>query len=427
MSNRHGEHLTDFTLENRLTYLNTKCQKRERKLWTDTYTNNTKAQIDYVFINKKWNNSTLNYETYSSFEGVSSDHQIIMAKIRLSLRRNAARTTTTVHYDWALLNNRDIRYIYIYIYIYTLTLRNKFDALQETSETHISNDAYENFVSAHLEAAAYCISTKQRVKHRVPWETLAVRTKYADMKTASKCNMGDPININALKLKKAQNELANIYLNEQIEYIQNQINKIRDSVEDRQSRIAWQTVNEVGRKKSTVKAKLKATSQEDFENLLGNHPKVTYEPITRIISKQLHIKLGQFTQEELDSVLRKIKNRKAAGLDEIPPEIWKTRKFDDILLQHCKTVHNQNTIDKWTKGCILPFPKKGDIGSAKNYRGITITFIAAKIYNALICNHIEPKIEKIFKKNQNGFRRNRSTKSNFNYPSNFKTCTCKKT
>ena len=37
----------------------------------------------------------------------------------------------------------------------------------------------------------------------------------------------------------------------------------------------------------------------------------------RIISKQLDIKLGPFAQEELDSVLRKIKNRKAAGVDEI--------------------------------------------------------------------------------------------------------------
>ena len=25
-------------------------------IWTSTYANNTKAQIDYVFINKKWNN-----------------------------------------------------------------------------------------------------------------------------------------------------------------------------------------------------------------------------------------------------------------------------------------------------------------------------------------------------------------------------------
>ena len=69
-----------------------------------------------------------------------------------------------------------------------------------------------------------------------------------------------------------------------------------------------------------------------FENLLGKRPIVTHEPFIRIINKQLDIKVGQFTQEELDSVLRKVKNRKAAGLDEISPEVWKTRKFDDILL-----------------------------------------------------------------------------------------------
>ena len=37
--------------------------------------------------------------------------------------------------------------------------------------------------------------------------------------------------------------------------------------------------------------------------------------------------------------------------------------------------------------------------------------MAAKIYNALQRNHIEPKIENILRKNQNGFRRNRSTTS----------------
>ena len=110
-------------------------------------------------------------------------------------------------------------------------------------------------------------------------------------------------------------------------------------MEDRQSRIAWQTINEVSRRKSTAKAKLKATNQQEriklwkqhFNNLLGNPPNVTHEPIMRIINKQLDIKLGPFTLEELDSVRRKFKNRKAAGL-EIPPEVWKTRQFDDILL-----------------------------------------------------------------------------------------------
>ena len=89
--------------------LNTNYQKREGKLWTYTYANNTKAQIDYVLINKKWKNSAMNCEAYSSFEGVSTDHRIVTAKIQLSLRKNVKRTVTTKHYDWALLNNRDIR------------------------------------------------------------------------------------------------------------------------------------------------------------------------------------------------------------------------------------------------------------------------------------------------------------------------------
>ena len=147
-------------------------------------------------------------------------------KIRLSLRKNAIWTTTTVHYDWALLNNRDIRDRY------TLAQRNKYDALQEKTETLTPNKEYENIINAHLEAAAEFIPTKQRTKSRVPWETLVVREIRADAKTASKYNRKNPTNTNALKLKKAQNELAKIYLKEPSEYIQNQIDKIRDMVEN---------------------------------------------------------------------------------------------------------------------------------------------------------------------------------------------------
>ena len=126
----------------------------------------------------------------------------------------------------------------------------------------------------------------------------------------------------------------------------------------------------------------------------------------RIMNKQLDIKLGSLTQEEIDSVLRKNKNWKVVGLDEILPKVWKTRQFDDILLWHCNAVYNQNPINRWAKGCILPFPKKGDLRLAKNYRGITLTSITANIYNALLRNHIEP-----FGFYENGFWRNRSMMS----------------
>ena len=167
-------------------------------------------------------------------------------------------------------------------------------------------------------------------------------------KAASKNYRKNPTNTNALKLKTAQYQLAGIYIKEQTEYIQNQIDKIRDSVEDRQSRIAWQTINEVSRRKNTAKAKLKAANQQEriklwkqhFENLLGNPPKITHEPITRIISKQLDIKLGPFTQEELNSFSEKLKIGKLQGWTKFP------RKYGrpDNSTTYCSDTATQYTI-----------------------------------------------------------------------------------
>ena len=176
-------------------------------------------------------------------------------------------------------------------------------------KTHTPNDEYENFDNAHLEAAAEYISVKQRTKSRVPLETLGIREKRADVKTASKCNRKNPTDTNAMKFQKAQNELANIYLKEQTEYIQNQIDKIRDSVEDRQSRIAWQMINEVSRRKSTAKAKLKATNQQEqihlwkqhFEILLG----VPYSQLTLCVKWTYNVHYYRIYKEHRNLGIRK--------------------------------------------------------------------------------------------------------------------------
>ena len=45
--------------------------------------------------------------------------------------------------------------------------------------------------------------------------------------------------------------------------------------------------------------------------------------------------------------------------------------FDEILLELFNAVYKENTVGKWTKGCILPFLEKIDFGFTQNYRGIT--------------------------------------------------------
>ena len=46
----------------------------------------------------------------------------------------------------------------------------------------------------------------------------------------------------------------------------------------------------------------------------------------------------------------------------------------------------------WLKGAILPFLKKGDLGSTSNYRGIALTAVGAKIYNRMLLDRLRPHI-----------------------------------
>ena len=143
-----------------------------------------------------------------------------------------------------------------------------------------------------------------------------------------------------------------------------------------------------------------------FQNLLGSALVITDKPVETIIDHDLDITQGNFTMDELIPVLEKLKTHKATGLDDIPAETWKTGAFNDILLDSCNAVYNEHLIVKWTEGCILPFPKKGDLGIVNNYRGITLSAISAKIYNTLLLSRIQPFIEPILRKSQNGFQKN---------------------
>ena len=58
-----------------------------------------------------------------------------------------------------------------------------------------------------------------------------------------------------------------------------------------------------------------------FKILLGYPLEITDKPVEKIANRQLDTKLGQFMEEELEAVLTKIKSRKAACLDIIPPEV----------------------------------------------------------------------------------------------------------
>ena len=245
------------------------------------------------------------------------------------------------------------------------------------------------------------------LKHAVAQKRILVKILTVITKRQTKANKA--------KFKQSQQELSDVYDLEQEEYVKEKINEIEHASANNQSAVAWKIANEISGRKSTATSKIRASSQEErlkmwkdhFHNLLGKPPKITDTTIRRIVNHELDIKCGNFTMEEVQRARKKCKEKKAAPL--IPPEVWTTGMFDDVLHDLSNEVYNQKPVDQWAEGCILPFPKKGDLGLVANYRGITLTHIAAKIYNTMLLNRIQPEIEKILRRNQNGFRRGRST------------------
>ena len=104
--------------------------------------NNRKSQIDYILINNKLKNCLKNCQAYSSFASVGSDHRIISAKLRLSLRSKAA-TPRKENYDWNVLKSfQELQNRYYG------QLHNKFSIFQNEL-TDTIGDEYQHLITAN--------------------------------------------------------------------------------------------------------------------------------------------------------------------------------------------------------------------------------------------------------------------------------------
>ena len=137
--------------------------------------------------------------------------------------------------------------------------------------------------------------------------------------------------MNKRKYKRAIEDLNDTYNLEQEEYVKKKIIEIESSVSKNQSAVAWKIVNEISRRKTSHKAKIRANSQKErlqkwkghFQKLLGTEPSVGNVPIQKIIQEELGIKKGKFSKLELQKKFKKLKYNQACALDKIPPEVWK--------------------------------------------------------------------------------------------------------
>lgn len=124
------------------------------------------------------------------------------------------------------------------------------------------------------------------------------------------------------------------------------------------------------------------------------------------------IQVDEPTLEEVEAVILKQKNGKAAGSDNLPAELFKNGgdalcdRMHELLLRVWRT---ESMPEEWKLGVICPLYKKGDKMDCSNYRGITLLNVAYKIFANLLYKRLLPYAEDCIGEYQCGFRRDRST------------------
>ena len=114
---------------------------------------------------------------------------------------------------------------------------------------------------------------------------------------------------------------------------------------------------------------------------------------------------------EIEEAIKKLKNYKSAGIDEISNEQLKYGKpgilpwLRDIFEAVWK---NEDVPSDWRKGIITIIPKKGDLSYCCNNRGITLRSTASKLFQIVLLQRLNAGLEDLLRENQCGFRRNRS-------------------
>ena len=129
VANRNGKLFETFLQQHNLLAVNMLFQKPNRKLWTWGHLDGHLAQIDYILFRKCWRNSFNECQAHTSSATIGGDHNIVTAKVSLSLRARKSSTRKFLYWQ-TLCRDKDL----------ATTIDNlissKFDALPINQQTY---------------------------------------------------------------------------------------------------------------------------------------------------------------------------------------------------------------------------------------------------------------------------------------------------
>ena len=117
--NSRGDRLEDFAVENDLVIVNTSFQQQKRRVYTCTSMDgNTRNQIYFILIKRKWRTSVLNVKTFLGAD-CDTDHELLSTSIRLKVLKQKT-DHRPIRFDFEAVDSE-----------YSVEVRNRFANLMQ--------------------------------------------------------------------------------------------------------------------------------------------------------------------------------------------------------------------------------------------------------------------------------------------------------
>ena len=334
-------------------------------------TGDTENQIDHIAIARRWRLSLQDVRTKRGAD-VSSDHHLLVAKIKLKLLGKKRTKAKRWKFNIGRLKDPKI------VTEYQLSLRNRFSALQHLNEYEEDiNSTWELTRDAIIktceETLGFIQQNRKRWISEKTWETICERRQ--DKERILNAKTRQQKRQTTEKYVKRDKEVKKRCKQDKRDYVEQLAQQAESACGKGDIMSLYNTIRQLGSKplnnNTPVKDKSGVTLskledqlgrwKEHFQEVLNRPPPT--DPPNLEAGPTLNIEVGDIMEAEVITAIRHLKNGKAGGIDNTHPEPLKL--MDNVSLSHLhhllNRIWNEEYISEdWHKGLLVKLPKKGN-------------------------------------------------------------------
>ena len=420
--NENGELFAEFCASNQLVIGGTifPHKRIHKATWVaPNYNLGVENQIDHICVSRQFRKSLQDVKVYRGAD-VGSDHHLVIGKIKLKLKKGKFEQERRAKFDVRKMSSAAKREEF------AVTIRNRFQVLCEEE----TEDSMESQWSKMKEVwKTSCEEVLGRREHQnKEWISEGTLDKIKERRKAKASLMASKTRTGKQAAQEKYGEIDRDIKRRARQDKRNFIEGLASDAEEAASRGNLSEVYNITRKLSRkfqpadrpirdLSGKL-LTSQEEqrgrwrehFESLLNRHPPDN-PPSIEPAEEDLEVSIEPPSKAEIRNAIKRIKNNKAAGPDEIPGEALKGSLESSINILHSlfrRIWESEEFPQDWKEGHIIKLPKKGNLQECGNHRGIMLLSVPGKVFNRVILERLKDAMDPIMRDEQAGFRKGRS-------------------